>query len=295
MSETQPHAQLIVRRLSVDLNTPFGRHWNGGSAFRTAYANALSMSFPLGEQFFIESVQKGLALLPNDPAHDELRKTIKGFVGQEATHRHLHARFNQILSDQGLVNHLQTRIRNRIDYARKISAKSSPRSQALHELAVTAAYEHYTAVFGEQTLAIQNEPGDWFLNAEPRLKTLWQWHASEESEHKCVAFDLYTALGGHHKGRIRWFWVVSVLFGLDVLRQTLNNLWHDRTLFSPKTWVDGFQFLLGRRGLFWRCAKPVAQYLRRDFHPERVGDSSLASQWLIGHQTDWMPVNQREA
>ncbi|MEY2780498.1 MAG: hypothetical protein RL307_202, partial [Pseudomonadota bacterium] len=37
---SEEHAQLMVRRLSVDLKTPFGRHWNGGSAFRTAYANA---------------------------------------------------------------------------------------------------------------------------------------------------------------------------------------------------------------------------------------------------------------
>ena len=292
---TNAHEQLLVRRLAVDLNKPFGRHWNGGSAFRTAFANALSMSFPLGEQFFIESVQKGLALLPQEPQHEDLRRTIKGFVGQEATHRHLHARFNQILADQGLVNHLQTRIRNRIDYARSLSAKASAKSQALHELAVTAAYEHYTAVFGEQTLAIQNEPGDWFLNAEAPLKTLWQWHASEESEHKCVAFDLYQALGGNHKGRIRWFWVVSFLFGLDVFRQTLNNLWHDRSLFSLKTWVEGFQFMWGRRGLWWRCAHPVSLYLRRDFHPERVGNSALATDWLSQHQAQWTPVSQRPA
>jgi predicted metal-dependent hydrolase len=41
---------LVVRRLLVDLQTPIVGHWNGGDAFRTAFFNALSMSFPAGEQ-----------------------------------------------------------------------------------------------------------------------------------------------------------------------------------------------------------------------------------------------------
>lgn len=43
--------ELVVRRLLVDLETPFARRWCGGDAFRTAFFNALSMSFPVGEQF----------------------------------------------------------------------------------------------------------------------------------------------------------------------------------------------------------------------------------------------------
>ena len=46
-------------RLLIDLEAPIARHWNGGDAFRTAYFNALSMSFPVGEQFFIDSVRDG--------------------------------------------------------------------------------------------------------------------------------------------------------------------------------------------------------------------------------------------
>ena len=55
---------LTIRRLLVDLHTPLPRHWCGGDAFRTAFFNALSMSFPAGEQLFIDSVKKGMAELP---------------------------------------------------------------------------------------------------------------------------------------------------------------------------------------------------------------------------------------
>ncbi|MFL6717281.1 MAG: metal-dependent hydrolase, partial [Burkholderiaceae bacterium] len=50
---------LVVRRLLIDREAPFARHWCGGDAFRTAFFNALSMSFPIGEQFFIDSVRNG--------------------------------------------------------------------------------------------------------------------------------------------------------------------------------------------------------------------------------------------
>ena len=45
--------RLPIRRLRVDLSKGFPKLWNG-EAFRTHYLNALSMSFPVGEQVFID-------------------------------------------------------------------------------------------------------------------------------------------------------------------------------------------------------------------------------------------------
>src|SRR6187401_787217 len=99
---------LAVRRLLIDLETPFDRHWCGGDAFRSALFNALSMSFPVGEQFFIDSVRAGLKTLP--PAQqDRFRTGVQGFIGQEATHRRLHSLFNAHLERQGLVNDWERR------------------------------------------------------------------------------------------------------------------------------------------------------------------------------------------
>ena len=52
-------SELAVRKLLVDLTTPFEQRWCGGDAFKSAFFNALSMSFPVGEQFFIDSVREG--------------------------------------------------------------------------------------------------------------------------------------------------------------------------------------------------------------------------------------------
>ena len=281
--------ELTVRRLSVDLSQGFSRHWNGGDAFLTAYANALSMSFPVGEQSFIDAVKNGAKNLPDTPENAELKQIAKGFVGQEATHRHLHALYNAHLEKQGFVNHWGPRAEQRLKKGREEFFSKSDKGY-LHELAITAAFEHYTSIFGDLTLERIDQPGDWFAGAEDPLKTLWRWHAAEESEHKCVAFDLYQRLGGNHRWRMRWFWYVTIQFSTDVLRQTVNNLWHDKTLFKPSTWWSAGKFLFGRHGMVWRVAKPIWAYTRKDFHPMQVGSATLSQDWLQSHADQWRAV-----
>lgn len=288
-SSTIPQPTLTVRRLGVDLSKGFSRHWNGGDAFLTAFCNALSMSFPVGEQFFIDAVRAGAKQLNDCPEHQALRETVRGFVGQEATHRHLHSLYNAHLEKQGFINHWGPRAARRLEIGRQKMFSTSEKGH-LHELAITAAYEHFTALFGDLTLESMDQPGDWFAQAEEPLKTLWRWHAAEESEHKCVAFDLYVALGGNHKWRMRWFNYVLLQFTLDTLRQTVNNLWHDRTLHKPSTWMSAARFVFGRHGLVRRIAKPLMAYRRSDFHPTQVGHPDLASHWLSDHADRWKPV-----
>jgi predicted metal-dependent hydrolase len=95
---------LTVRRLRVDLKPPICRHWNGGDAFRTALFNALSMSFPAGEQFFIDSMRRGMKQLSSEQ-QARFADEVQAFIGQEATHRRIHALFNEHLARQGLANH----------------------------------------------------------------------------------------------------------------------------------------------------------------------------------------------
>ncbi len=279
-----PAQALSVRRLNIDLSQGFGRHWHGGDAFRTAYYNALSMSFPVGEQQFIDSVQACAKMLPNTPEYANLRGQIRDFSAQEATHRHVHAQYNAQLERQGLVNAWAGRAARRI--AR--SAKINP----LHHLAVTAGFEHYTAVFAEVMLA---RP-EMLEGAEPAMRSVWLWHSLEETEHKAVAFDLYQAVSGNAKWRIRWFFYVSLLFSTDAMRQTVNNLWHDGTLFKPSTWWSAANFFFGRPsrggGWAWLTAGRLRDYLRADFHPWQHDNRADASAYAQAHAQEWRVVRQ---
>ena len=90
-------------------------------------------------------------------------------------------------------------------------------------MGATAATEHLTALFADW---LQHHP-EALAGAEPRLQTLWMWHAAEEAEHRSTAFDVYRAAGGSHEWRVRLLRYVTFMFFADVTRQTLRNLWHD--------------------------------------------------------------------
>ena len=85
--------ELVVRQLLIDLNAAVPARWNGGDAFRSAWFNALSMSFPVGEQYFIDSLRQGLKTMP-EAVRQRFADEVQGFIGQEATHRRVHALFN---------------------------------------------------------------------------------------------------------------------------------------------------------------------------------------------------------
>ena len=270
--------ELVVRRLLVDLETPFPARWNGGDAFRSAFFNALSMTFPVGEQFFIDSVRQGAKQLPPDE-QARMASEVKGFIGQEATHRRIHALFNQHLTDQGLTNAFESRATRRI--------QSQAHMNVRMHLAATSATEHFTAIFA-----------DWMLRhpealegAEPRLKTLWLWHSAEESEHRNTAFDLYQSLGGDHARRLKVFRYVTVIFLSDVMRQTVRNLWHDGSLFQWRTWKSAAQLLLSKDGLFRGNVGLWKDYLRKDFHPSQH-DAVASEQWLRDNTAQFSIVGQ---
>lgn len=267
---------LTVRKLLIDLGTPFPARWNGGDAFRSAFFSALSMSFPVGEQYFIDSVRAGLKELPEDQ-RARWAGEVQGFVGQEATHRRIHGLFNGHLEKMGYENVLERRASRRIQ-------ANAYREVRIH-VAATAATEHLTAIFA-----------DWMLchpmaleGAEPRLQTLWLWHAAEESEHRSTAFDIYQALGGNHRWRVRTFRIVTMLFMMDVTRQTLRNLWHDKALLRWSTWRSCWRLLLAPDGMYRGNFANWRAYLRADFHPHQQS-GALGEQWLRDNTVQFATV-----
>jgi predicted metal-dependent hydrolase len=256
---------LTVRKLNVDLSRGFGRWWLGGDAWRTAFMNALSMSFPLGEQMFIDSVRAVPPETIRDPA---LRADVKDFVGQEASHRFVHERYNAELARQGYPYTLEPRMRRRVGLAAALPVAD--------RLAITCALEHYTAMLADYVLRNPH----WLADAEPQLRVLWSWHAAEETEHKAVAYDVYRAVGGGYLKRVLWYLHVSVVFWLDTFQQTAHNLRRDGRLFALRTWTSAARSWFGRRGLAWALAAPALHYLSPRFHPWQHDNRDLLRMWL---------------
>jgi predicted metal-dependent hydrolase len=270
--------QLLVRKLLIDLNTPIAPRWNGGDAFRSAFFNALSMSFPVGEQYFMDAVRAGLQKLPPD-AQQRFAPEVQGFVGQEATHRRIHALFNGHLEALGFDNALERRAKARMGANAHFDVR-------IH-LAATAATEHLTAIFS-----------DWMFRhpealqgAEPRLQTLWMWHSAEEAEHCSTAFDLYKALGGNERHRLKLLQYITFTFAMDMLRQTVRNLWHDKALFRWSTWRSAAQLLFAKDGMVRGSRAQWRAYKSPNFHP-RQQDTTLAEQWLRDNSMQYRVLGQ---
>ena len=270
-------SELVVRRLLIDMETPIEPLWCDGDAFRTALMNALSMSFPVGEQFFIDAVRKGFQALP-EAKQAELRDEVQGFIGQEATHRRLHGLYNQHLARLGLENLWELRALERLKQFEQAT-------DARHPLAVTAAYEHFTAVFSDWLL---RHP-QWLGRRDERLATLWLWHSAEESEHRSTVLSLYRELGGNDEWRLRWFRHVSLLFIADALRQTVHNLRAEGRLWRWRTWAGAATFLFGRGGLA-RCSfGPWRDYFRAGFRPQDH-DAKASADWLAANRAAYEPL-----
>ena len=269
---------LVVRRLLIDLTTPFPGRWNGGDAFRSAFFSALSMSFPVGEQYFMDSVRSGLKTLP-ELQQQKYAAEVQAFAGQEATHRRVHFLFNGHLENLGYTNEVERRALRRL--------KANAHRDVRVHVAATAATEHFTAIFANWMLR-HPEALD---GAEPRLQAMWLWHSAEESEHCSTAFDIYQAVGGDYRWRIRIFRYITMVFLTDVLRQTVRNLWHDGSLFGWGTWRSGARLLFARDGMIRGNYGLWRDYFSPDFHPGQQ-DASLSRQWLHENQALFSTVGQ---
>ena len=224
------------------------------------------------------SVRNGHQSLP-EAERARFAPEVQGFIGQEATHRRIHALFNGHLQRLGFKNQIEARARQRI-------ASNAHLDLRLH-LGATAATEHFTALFADW---MQRHP-EALAGAEPRLQTLWLWHSAEESEHRNTAFDMYQATGGNHRWRVRTFRYVTVVFLADVLRQTVRNLWHDGSLFSGQTWRSAGRLLFAQDGLLRGNVGLWRDYLRPDFHPSQH-DASMSRQWLLDNAAQFSVVGQ---
>ena len=226
----------------------------------------------------MDSVRNGLKALPED-LRAPLAAEVQGFVGQEATHRRLHALFNGHLAKLGYRNVIEQRALRRL--------KANAHRNVRMHVAATAATEHFTALFANWML---RHP-EALQGAEPRLQTLWLWHSAEEAEHSCTAFDVYRALGGDYTWRIRIFRYITVTFLADVLRQTVRNLWHDGSLFQWRTWQSGAQLLFARDGMLRGNFAQWRDYMAPDFHPSQH-DTSLSQAWLRDNAAAFSVVGQ---
>ena len=254
-----------ARHPTFDLEDALSGDWNGGDPFRTAFFNAMSLSFPGGERFFIDAVRA----FEGEIEEPELREAIRGFIGQEAVHRRIHQLYNETFCRRrGYdLDELEGPFLEGVEWGRE---NVSP----LGQLAVTVALEHLTATLAA---ALLERRGASLHGADPRVAELWRWHAAEEIEHRSVAFDVYARAGGCPKRLRRTLWPMTINFLRDNFRAVRTMLRHDG--HGNMVFVRGLWHLFGWPGSLRRVLPTWAAFLRRGFDPGKSDGEAFLALW----------------
>jgi predicted metal-dependent hydrolase len=255
------------RNINFDLPADLPRHWHSGDPYITGFFNGLSLMFPEGERFFMDSVRHYQDRI-TDP---RLREEVRGFLGQEGIHAREHRHYNEILEAQGYpAAKLERFVAWSVALDRKLPAK--------WQLAITAALEHFTAIFAELVL------GDarYFRDAHPAMQRLWTWHALEEAEHKAVAFDVYQTVAPGRIGylrRVSVMMMVTVLFLLEIFLHESILVHRDGMLWKLRARKKAFRYLWTDPGFLSHGMRHYLRYYRHDFHPWQRDSSDLVERW----------------
>jgi predicted metal-dependent hydrolase len=242
-------------------------YWCDDDVFRSRLFDAFSTLLPVGERFFIEAIRRATAEV-DDPELDAL---VTQFVQQEAVHSREHRRYNERLRAEGVDLDRWDRSQKRTMW-KMLEARN-----VRIPLAITVAAEHITAVISRAVL------DDGVLDrAHPIAREFWAWHSAEEIEHKGVALDVYTRVGGGPGlRRVIMAWVVLIL-SIRLGARLVDLLRRDRKLFDLATWRGGLRFLRGSadtRGFATSLGSALAAFFRRDFHPWTTDDYHLVERW----------------
>jgi predicted metal-dependent hydrolase len=240
------------------------RWWLNDDPIATAFYNALSVTFPKGEGYFVDSVRRF-----RDGTPPKLTAEINAFIKQEVIHTREHVAFNRHVVDQGYDVSLLERD---VDAALALT-KGRP---AIASLAATSALEHFTAMLAHELIADPRH----LAGGDPEAAALWRWHALEEIEHKGVAYDTWLhATRDWSRGR-RWrikslvMLITTWRFFTGRTRGMLELLRQDG-LTGPRVWLRLAWYAFGNPGMARKISKVWAAYFLPGFHPWNHDDRAL--------------------
>lgn len=239
------------------------RHFFANSPVMSHLLTALSSTFPIGEQFFVHSVRN-----VRDKITDEkLQAQIAAFIGQEAMHSKAHTEFNDAWRrDDYNLDSFQAWLARRDALIKSVHPKL--------QLAVTAAFEHFTALLGgyilrhPEVLSTLDDDGG----------KLWVWHAIEEIEHRAVAFDVYQDVYGDDKIRRLIMRSVTTGFASLTFYSASRLFLQDHKKSIPKLGGNLFGLYLLAK-MFVQLLPEYLSYYKTNFHPSDIDYTQLLKYW----------------
>ena len=254
------------RRFGRGEATP--RLWHGGRVADTAIYNALSATFPIGEAFFVESVRQF-----RDGAPEPLASEIRAFTKQEVIHSREHLAFNRRAADAGYdLSKLEAQVAARLALTRA--------RPPIVSLAATMALEHFTAILAHELLADPRH----LAGADAATAALWKWHATEEIEHKGVAYDTWLHATKAWPKRKRWEVKAKVMllvtrnFIVDRTAGAIELMRQDGVT-GVRAWSVLLWTMWVRPGMMRKIFAAWVKFFLPGFHPWNEDDRALIANY----------------
>lgn len=262
-----PATGITPRNLQFEFDEKLPLDWHSGDPAITHLYDALSLTFPEGEKFFVDSVRRYVDRI-EDPA---LLARVEDFIKQESIHAREHKSYNRLLAAHGV----DTRF---VDWLMVHGIRAMKRTPAKFQLAVTCADEHLTALFAEAILSDPRIMND----AHPFYQDLWRWHAMEEEEHKSVAYDVYQTVSGGVGGYLlriaaMLFVAQDILIGVPLMQ--IHLMRKRGRLFDLKSWGRAFRHMWVSPGIWRRLCVGIVQYYKPGFHPDQRDPGADVLKW----------------
>lgn len=245
--------KLRARKVNFQFSADIPRLWHGNSLIMTHFFNATNLFLPTFESMMVRVMKSQLNYI-KDP---ELKRQIRGFIGQEANHSQAHHQYNQILRKQGAKIEQWLKITDFI-----LIEILEKRLGKLVCLATIAGFEHLTTLLAEILFKV-----NMLDKADYRMRELWEWHAAEEIEHSSLAFIYLQTINNSY-----WLRVLGGVLGTAIVvgfiaAGMLLLVVQERDFLSWKTLIDLNKLLFTKYKLIPYSLKPFFEYFKINFCP----------------------------
>ena len=266
-------------KLDFELSSDIPRYWNGGDPFKTRFFDAMSLTFPIGERYFISSVRAYRDQI-TDP---HLQQEATDFIRQEAQHGIVHTQFNKLIEKQGVdLAELDDFLTKKLEF----NLKHFPK---IYNLALTAAAEHMTAMMCSTFMERETVVGQF----DHRIRAMYTWHSIEEVEHKAVAYDVLKKVA-----RANYFirvlamiqFTIEFPYGISKIMNTLFKADGFSLAQRAGMWMRGLWWFYKPGGVFLPAIGFYLSYYKPGFHPWQHKEMGHYDVWLKTFEQSGDPI-----
>lgn len=180
---SDPAHQPTPRKIPFEFPDDLEPLWKPDDPEFCAMVNGASITMPFLEPFLIKTMREAAAGLEEG----YVKETSRAFNTQEQYHFTTHRRFNELIKAKGheQLADIEGDLKQHYENLKGKSLRT--------RMAYTAGFEAMTLGV---TKWLVDQRVKLFGGADTRVASFVLWHFVEESEHKCVAHDVYQAAFG---------------------------------------------------------------------------------------------------